>query len=71
MPPRTYPAKRSRVATEADAFRSTLFPGCDGSTWTISVPTTCGVCAHPIGIGQRIADGPLHARCSDAGEALP
>lgn len=68
---RTYPAKRARVATEVDAFCSSLFVGCDGTTWTLSVPAVCGVCGRLIGIGQRIVDGPEHARCADAGEALP
>lgn len=69
---RTYPAKRSYIA------KGFSFPGCDSrgsscscETWT---PSMCLVCGEQIEDGQRVVDGPeftLHARCADAGEALP
>lgn len=68
---RTYPAKRSRIATKVDAFRIVPFPGPDGTTWTTDISVRCTACDDLIAVGARIVDGPLHARCADAGEALP
>lgn len=64
---RTYPAKRARIADASDATCETV--GGD------AVLATCRVCFKVIAAGQRIVEAephwPAHARCADAGEALP
>ncbi|MFF0816610.1 hypothetical protein ACFYVR_15885 [Rhodococcus sp. NPDC003318] len=64
---RTYPAKRARIAVEEDTAGETV----GGDTFV----RTCRVCFKVIVAGQRIVDvegeWAAHARCADAGEALP
>lgn len=64
---RTYPAKRARIADTLDTTWETV----SGET----VLATCRVCFKVIAAGQRIVAAeprwPAHARCADAGEALP
>lgn len=61
---RTYPAKRSRIATITDAFGPVT-----------AIRRTCAQCSRGIEIGQRITESTegavVHARCADAAEALP
>jgi len=77
---RTYPAKRSRVATDEDVWA-------EDRVTAVQHDVPCIVCREPIEEGQRIVDGDpadapfshlyvhpgalVHARCADAGEALP
>ncbi|ORM04573.1 hypothetical protein [Prescottella equi] len=82
---RTYPAKRSKVAQGFDFRGCTSTYGdhetCACSTWE---PVTCEVCGEDIEDGQRVVETSrwiehhdyadfetMHARCADAGEALP
>ena len=70
---RTYPAKRSRL-TKAGDMPSVTF-GADGELITMtSSAIDCWVCDEPIAVGERFRGAePFaeHARCADAGEALP
>lgn len=70
---RTYPAKRSRIATLVDV-RFVWAVAVDG-TPVIAEPD-CLVCEQVLDVGDRIVghywrSSLMHARCADAGEALP
>lgn len=76
---RTYPAKRAYIAKGFGIPPCTNPPGpfalCSCEKWA---PVWCPVCDEDIEDGQRIVEreheglvGPMHARCADAGEALP
>jgi len=53
---RTYPAKRSRIATEADVIWRTPLPG--GAEESGQWP--CVVCGELLRVGDRIIEHPIH-----------
>ncbi|NKR72929.1 hypothetical protein GS492_09770 [Rhodococcus hoagii] len=67
---RTYPAKRSRIATDGEvALHLPELLGGD-----VVYVRECEVCKLTLAAGDRVVDGTyslVHARCADAGEALP
>lgn len=70
---RTYPAKRARLTKASDTDSVTF--GVDGELVTMTAPYMhCFECEEPIELGERFRGREpfaYHARCADAGEALP
>ncbi|KXF56162.1 hypothetical protein AXA44_02710 [Rhodococcus sp. SC4] len=64
MSRRTYPAKRSRIAKDAD--RTVPLGAVGGVPCAPFVIPDCPVCGDPIEIGQRVAGG-RHSVCANEG----